>query len=86
MKWQPGRLVDVHPQLGDEKDISQEEIKALTRKVVRGRPAEPSLQVFMDYLAVGCKATKFYELHPDDVELVHGGATPFACEHEWITD
>lgn len=80
-EWQPARLYPGHPSEDYVNLDSDEELKLITRAVVRVRPYDP---VATDSL--GCDG-KYLEIHPDDAaNLGIPDNKRYVCEHEVLTD
>lgn len=85
-EWQPARLRISHQvphDLMGVEYLTQEDIRAMLRKVVYVRRAEPSAQALQDYREEGCNAEIFYEIREDSLPEDSGC---YACEHEILTD
>jgi len=78
--WQPARLFPAHT----TGQLSTQQVEEYKKKIFRVRPFQPSPEALAMYRAVGCDATRFYLIHPDDVP--GRGISVGACEHEILTD
>jgi hypothetical protein len=85
-EWQPARLRFTHRY--DEESITDfigmDKLQKLTRKVVRVRPYPARLVSPSDLRELNCDASKFFEVHPDDLGPEIEGK--WICEHEILTD
>ena len=81
--WQPARIYPAHNFTGN---MGEGELQKLKSLVLRVRPTELIDPTYKPY----CDATKFYEVHPDDVQRVWGfepaPGQDLVCEHEILTD
>jgi hypothetical protein len=86
--WQPARLAFAHGINSEDLSfIGMEKMQMMATKVVRVRPY-PARKIYLPDLlrlqSLGCDASKFYEIHPDDLVTPTQGS--WICEHEVVTD
>jgi hypothetical protein len=82
-EWQPGRIHFVHllhdfVPLEGTMPLSEEEKQEIDRKLWMVRPTVPPKCVLNHYRAIGCDASRFFELNDAEGSIV--------CEHELFTD
>lgn len=65
--------------------VGMDALRQYSKKVVRIRPYPIRLVNPDELTELGCDATEFYELHPDDVEIRTARGV-WVCAHEILTD